>query len=150
MVWIIHIIISLILVSLIKRFWRRAFVNGAGPEWKTKYLNWETDLCTHILVHLFATRSHISETIESRFFYKSSKLYLAKRISNRESEYRFMGSKSVIIWGVRRRSATRIEWIFGSTTMPILKNFARAGSVHSSPFMHTLKLPLSFSCGWGK
>lgn len=33
--------------------------------------------------------------------------------------------------------------------MPILKNFARARSVHGSPFMHTFKLSLSFSSKMG-
>jgi hypothetical protein len=46
---------------------------------KTKYLDRETDLCTHILVHLFARRSHISETIESRFFLQEFKTIFSKK-----------------------------------------------------------------------
>jgi len=61
-----------------------------------------------------------------------------------------MRSTSIIIRGMRRRCATRIKWIFRPTAMPILKNFARVRSIHCAPFIHTLKLSLSFSCGRGR
>lgn len=52
---------------------------------------------------------------------------------------------SVIIGGVRSSCASRVKGIFRSTTMPVLNNFSRVGSVHGAPSVHTLKLPLCFS-----
>lgn len=147
--------------------WNIFFTLSCFCQWSRLLMGkpniWTRQHIRCVLTYLFAWGRHskFSEIIESIILYtRVQKLYLAKRILNRKKwttdswmmmiDDELASTISVIIWGVRRSGATGIKWIFRSTTMPILKNFARVRSVHGAPFIHTFKLSLSFSCGRGK